>query len=69
MSKAELSLGMRGGLFNAIENRDEFGVILKLNPKRVVIEIDGKEWDVPYSLLFPIIDSESGQQYYIEHQP
>jgi len=36
-----------------------FGSIVKINPKRAIIELsDGKRWRVGYSSLFPIFNGE-----------
>jgi hypothetical protein len=69
MSKAELHLGMRIGFINPKDNSEKIGIVIKLNPKRAVIKIENATWAVPYKILFPIIESELGQQGYIEHQP
>lgn len=64
MSKAELSIGCLVGFFSPQHNQEYFGRVGKLNPKRVVILIEGakgeERWNVPYQLLFPVINGETG---------
>jgi len=61
MSKAELSIGSTVGFISSKDNLEYIGRVGKLNPKRAVILInkEGREvhWTVPYSMLFPVIQS------------
>ena len=59
MSKAEISIGCTVGFIDSRDNNEYIGQVTKLNPKRVVILVDNTTWNVPYSLLFPIISSEA----------
>lgn len=46
--------------YHSKENGDVFGVVKKLNPKKAVITLNnGEIWNVPYSLLFLVIDGIS----------
>jgi hypothetical protein len=58
MSKAELYIGYTVGFVNSKNNQDYIGQIVKLNPKRAVLLVGNEEWQVPYQMLFDIIDSE-----------
>jgi hypothetical protein len=61
MSKAELSIGSAVGFISSKDNQEYNGRVEKLNPKRAVILVDSARgelrWTVPYSMLFPIIQS------------
>ncbi|PAJ71907.1 hypothetical protein CJF42_24170 [Pseudoalteromonas sp. NBT06-2] len=59
MSKAELSIGSQVGFFNSKQNQEMLGQVMKLNPKRAVVLVEGVHWTVPYEALFPIIESET----------
>ncbi len=59
LSKAELAVGQTVGFIDPRDNQEHIGHVVKLNPKRVVLAIDTKQWSVPYSLLFPIFVSQS----------
>jgi len=60
MSKAELHIGCTVGFIDDRNNQEHIGQVLKLNPKRVVLQINDEKWQVPYQILFPIIHSELG---------
>ena len=62
MSKAELSIGSTVGFIDNKDNREYIGQISKLNPKRAVVLVQNSVWDVPYSMLFPVITSETTEQ-------
>ncbi len=61
MSKAELSIGSTVGFISSKDNQEYVGQVGKLNPKRAVVLIDSEkgemQWTVPYSMLFPVIQS------------
>jgi len=61
MSKAELSIGSEVGFISSKDNQEYIGRVGKLNPKRAVILINSargeQHWTVPYSMLFPVIQS------------
>lgn len=61
LSKAELSIGSEVGFISSKDNQEYIGRVGKLNPKRAVILINSArgevQWTVPYSMLFPIIQS------------
>ena len=59
MSKAELSIGCTVGFISNKDNREYIGQISKLNPKRAVVLVQHSVWNVPYSMLFPVITSET----------
>ncbi|EKO3643840.1 hypothetical protein P0F25_000263 [Vibrio metschnikovii] len=58
MSKAELSIGCTVGFISNKDNREYIGQISKLNPKRAVVLVQNTAWNVPYSMLFPVITTE-----------
>lgn len=62
MSKAELQLGSMVGFVSSKYNQEYIGEVIKLNPKRVILLVsyEGRnvQWRVPYSMLFPVIQSE-----------
>lgn len=62
MSKAELSIGSTVGFVSRKDNLEYIGRVGKLNPKRAVILVENArgeaQWTVPYSMLFPVIQSE-----------
>jgi hypothetical protein len=54
------------------ENRDGqsiFGTISKLNPKRAKVQTTTGVWNVPYSMLFPIIEGEQGGESLVQTGP
>ncbi|MCW8336634.1 hypothetical protein [Vibrio paucivorans] len=59
LSKAELAVGQTVGFVDPRDNQEHIGQVVKLNPKRVVLAIDNKQWSVPYSLLFPVLVSQA----------
>ena len=59
MSKAEIALGDTLGFIRSRDNQECIGTVMKLNPKRVVIQLEDGLWNVPYSKLFPILDSHT----------
>ncbi|MBD1577413.1 hypothetical protein HC723_13370 [Vibrio sp. S11_S32] len=34
----------------------------KLNPKKAIVVVDGSSWNVPYSMLFPVLSGETCDQ-------
>ncbi len=58
MSKAELHIGCTVGFVNSQNNQDYIGEVVKLNPKRAVLLVGNEKWQVPYQMLFSIINSE-----------
>ncbi|MCP4320306.1 MAG: hypothetical protein GY951_14215 [Psychromonas sp.] len=58
MSKAELYVGSTVGFIDSRDNQECIGQVVKLNPKRAVILIANTKWNVPYQMLFPVINSE-----------
>jgi len=58
MSKAELYIGCMVGFVNSQNNQDYIGQVIKLNPKRAVLLVGNEKWQVPYQMLFSIINSE-----------
>ncbi|MCL1079264.1 hypothetical protein D5R81_18545 [Parashewanella spongiae] len=59
MSKAEIALGDTLGFIRSRDNQECIGTVMKLNPKRVVIHLKDGLWNVPYSQVFPILDSHA----------
>ena len=59
MSKAEIALGDTLGFVNSRTHQECIGTVVKLNPKRVVIQLEDGRWNVPYSMVFPILDSQA----------
>ncbi|MBM7073942.1 hypothetical protein JQC92_18200 [Shewanella sp. 202IG2-18] len=59
MSKAEIALGDTLGFVNSKTHQECVGTVVKLNPKRVVIALEDGLWNVPYSMVFPILDSHT----------
>ncbi|MCU7918628.1 MAG: hypothetical protein KZQ95_09750 [Candidatus Thiodiazotropha sp. (ex Epidulcina cf. delphinae)] len=51
--------------FAGREGQELFGAIIKLNPKRAKIQTEKGIWAVPYSMLFPVIDGEHGNDLLI----
>ncbi|MCG9552894.1 hypothetical protein L1D11_05735 [Vibrio sp. Isolate32] len=60
LSKAELSIGQTVGFISSRDNQEYIGQVSKLNPKRAVVLVANTAWTVPYSMLFPVLDSEAG---------
>jgi hypothetical protein len=59
LERSQLKVGDRVG-YRDRQNNDVYGEIIRLNRKTVTTLMeDGTEWRVPYSLLFPIIESET----------
>lgn len=59
LSKAELAIKQTVGFIDPRDNQEHIGQVVKLNPKRVVLSVDNKQWSVPYSLLFPVFVSQA----------
>lgn len=59
MSKAEISIGDTVGFFHQKKNQELMGRVVKLNPKRAVVNVEGFQWGVPYTMLFPILAGEA----------
>ena len=60
LNRTNLKIGDRVGWISSKENQEMFGTIVKLNLKRAQIELSDKQvWNVPYSMLFPVIDAEN----------
>lgn len=51
--------------FTNREGQDQFGTIVKLNPKRAKIQTEHGIWAVPYSMLFTVIEGEYGSSQLI----
>ena len=59
LDRNSLKIGDRVG-YHSKESSDVFGVVKKLNPKKAVITLNnGEIWNVPYSLLFLVMDGIS----------
>ncbi|MFT5760042.1 MAG: hypothetical protein ACI9LM_004826 [Alteromonadaceae bacterium] len=58
LSKAELYIGCTVGFVNSQNNQDYIGEVVKLNPKRVVLLVGNEKWQVPYQILFSVINSD-----------
>lgn len=57
--KNSLKVGARVG-YRDRTGRDQFGVVIRLNPKTATVKINNHtQWLVPYRLLFPVIDGET----------
>lgn len=41
--------------------RERMGTVIKLNPKRTKVRTDDAVWTVPYGMLFPVIEGETGE--------
>ncbi len=55
--------------FRGKNDEELFGTVIKLNPKRAKIQVADTVWSVPYSLLFTVIDGESGADLFIPAAP
>jgi len=55
--------------FKGRDGREIFGHVIKLNPKRARIKAGDTIWNVPYSLLFTVIDGEQGEDLLIPAGP
>ncbi len=51
--------------FRGKDNEEQFGTVIKLNPKRAKIQVGDTLWSVPYAMLFSIIDGEQGADLFI----
>jgi len=51
--------------FRGKDNEEQFGTVIKLNPKRAKIKVGDTLWSVPYAMLFSIIDGEQGADLFI----
>jgi hypothetical protein len=57
LDRSQLRLGDRVG-FKDRQNNDVYGEVIRLNRKTATISVeDGTQWRVPYSLLFPVVES------------
>ncbi len=61
VDRMSLRLGDQVG-FNDREGRAISGVVIKLNPKRAKVETPEAIWNVPYTMLFSVIDGERGAE-------
>ncbi len=59
VDRLSLQVGYTVG-FTGQEGQEQFGTIIKLNPKRAKIQTESGIWAVPYSMLFTVIDGEHG---------
>ncbi len=59
MSKAEIAIDDTLGFVNSRTRQECIGTVVKLNPKRVVIELEDGLWNVPYSMVFPVLESHT----------
>jgi predicted SprT family Zn-dependent metalloprotease len=46
--------------------KDTEGILVRTNPERGVVVVDGKEYAVPYELLFPMIGNSEEREQQIE---
>jgi hypothetical protein len=51
------------------DDQELFGVVTKLNPKRAKVKTDEGIWNVPYSMLFTVIDGKPGDNLLIPAKP
>jgi hypothetical protein len=58
--KSALKVGAKVG-FKDKHNNEQFGEVVRLNPKTATIKINEYTWLVSYKLLFPVIDEEVGE--------
>lgn len=49
--------------FTRRDGRELMGRVVKLNPKRAKIDTSEGAWNVPYSMLFPVIEGECGDDF------
>lgn len=59
VDRLSLRIGDRVG-FTCRDGRELMGRVTKLNPKRAKIDTSEGVWNVPYSMLFPVIEGERG---------
>lgn len=60
ISKANLKINDHVGWNSRRMDRELFGTVVKLNPKKAVILLaDGQVWNVPYDMLFPVMDAQA----------
>ncbi len=51
--------------FRGKNGEELFGRVIKLNPKRAKVRVADTVWNVPYSMLFTVIDGERGGDLFI----
>ncbi|MCP4926655.1 MAG: hypothetical protein GY916_11990, partial [Gammaproteobacteria bacterium] len=59
VDRLSLRIGDRVG-FTGRDGQELMGTVIKLNPKRAKLETPEGIWNVPYSLLFPVIEGGHG---------
>ena len=60
LTKASLKVGDNVGWWSTKNNKEMFGHVIKLNPKRAVVQLSsGESWTIPYSMLFPVVNGEA----------
>ncbi len=62
LDKNQLQVGETVGFYGS-QNQELYGTIVKLNPKTVsLVTREGARWRVGYSLLFKVMDGETGEE-------
>lgn len=62
IDREALSTGDSVGFYCKAYHEDCYGVVIKINPKKAKLKLSTEEiWNVPYRLLFPVIDGHSQQ--------
>ncbi len=65
LDRLSLRIGDTVG-FEGRDGRELFGKVIKLNPKRAKIKTTNEIWNVPYSMLFTVIEGEQSRGQLIE---
>jgi len=62
VDRLSLRVGDRVG-FRGRNGREMMGKVIKLNPKRAKIATGDAVWNVPYEMLFPVIEGDRGEDF------
>ena len=62
LDRLTLHVGDRVG-FRGRDGRETMGKVVKLNPKRAKIATGDTVWNVPYEMLFPVIEGDRGEDF------
>lgn len=68
VDRLSLSIGAHVG-FKGRDGRELFGHVIKLNPKKAKVKTAESIWNVPYSMLFPVLEGDQCEGEQVEDEP